>query len=183
MKKIYINKNPLDSQNLTHPFFFTMTSDHLNLFSIKNKKGPVLGLDLGIKKTGVAIGNNELKTSENLTTITAKNKDERLKKIKEIVDQWQPIYIVIGLPTNQDDSMSAVSRFCLNTGKEIKNKLNIPVVFINENYSSTEAEGFIENHLNLNLRKNNDLIDQLSAEIILQTHFNEIDSLNSTEKI
>lgn len=57
-----------------------MTSDHLNLFLIKNKKGPVLGLDLGIKKTGVAIGNNELKTSENLTTITAKNKDERLKK-------------------------------------------------------------------------------------------------------
>ena len=114
-----------------------MTSDHLNLFLIKNKKGPVLGLDLGIKKTGVAIGNNELKTSENLTTITAKNKDERLKKIKEIVDQWQPIYIVIGLPTNQDDSMSAVSRFCLNTGKEIKNKLNIPVVFTNENYSST----------------------------------------------
>jgi putative Holliday junction resolvase len=79
--------------------------------------------------------------------------------------------------------MSAVSRFCLNTGKEIKNKLNIPVVFTNENYSSTEAEGFIENHLNLNLRKNDDLIDQLSADIILQTHFNEIDSLNSTEKI
>ena len=120
-----------------------MTSNHLNLFSIKNKIGPVLGLDLGIKKTGVAIGNNELKTSENLTTITAKNKDERLKKIKEIVDQWQPIYIVIGLPTNQDDSMSAVSRFCLNTGREIRNKLNIPVVFTNENYSSTEAEGSI----------------------------------------
>ena len=105
------------------------------------------------------------------------------KKIKEIVDKWQPIYIVIGLPTNQDDSMSAVSRFCLNTGKEIKNKLNIPVVFTNENYSSTEAEDFIENHLNLNLRKNDDLIDQLSADIILQTHFNEIDSLKSAEKI
>ena len=79
--------------------------------------------------------------------------------------------------------MSAVSRFCLNTGKEIKNKLNIPVVFTNENYSSTEAEDFIENHLNLNLRKNDDLIDQLSADIILQTHFNEIDSLKSAEKI
>ena len=79
--------------------------------------------------------------------------------------------------------MSAVSRFCLNTGKEIKNKLNIPVVFTNENYSSTEAEDFIENHLNLNLRKNDDLIDQLSADIILKTHFNEIDSLNSTKKI
>jgi RNase H-fold protein (predicted Holliday junction resolvase) len=76
-----------------------------------------------------------------------------------------------------------VSRFCLNTGKEIKNKLNIPVVFTNENYSSTEAEDFIENHLNLNLRKNDDLIDQLSADIILKTHFNEIDSLNSTKKI
>jgi len=46
--------------------------NNYDLKEINEKKGSVLAFDLGIKKTGVAVGNNVLKTSRNLVTFYSK---------------------------------------------------------------------------------------------------------------
>ena len=75
--------------------------NNYDLKEINEKKGSVLAFDLGIKKTGVAVGNNVLKTSRNLVTFYSKNKNQRIEKIKQLVSEWQPIYLVLGLPSNR----------------------------------------------------------------------------------
>ena len=137
------------------------------------KKGVVIAFDLGKKKIGVAVGNNLLNTSENLKTLYASNKKERFNKIKKIIDEWKPIYIILGYPSNKDGSMNEMSKFSLNIGKEIENKLSLSVIYVNENFSSTASENFIKNNLELDIRKNNDLVDQIAADIILQSHLEE----------
>ena len=149
--------------------------NNYDLKEINEKKGSVLAFDLGIKKTGVAVGNNVLKTSRNLVTFYSKNKNQRIDKIKQLVNEWQPIYLVLGLPSNQDSSSNETTKFCLNAAKEIEKNINLPIFFVNENYSSTSAEELI-NGLGTKKQKNNiSLVDQIAADIILQSHFNEVD--------
>lgn len=153
--------------------------NHINNNSVdmSKDKGTVICFDLGLKRTGVAVGNNELMTSENLTTIQADSKISRLNKIKLIIEEWQPKYIVVGIPKNKDETLHKISKFCLNTGKEIEKKFKLPVVFIDEDYSSTTSEDIIKNDLKFNIKKKKLLIDQVSANIILQSHFNEIKTM------
>ena len=149
--------------------------NNYDLKEINEKKGSVLAFDLGIKKIGVAVGNNVLKTSRNLVTFYSKNKNQRIEKIKQLVSEWRPIYLVLGLPSNRDSSANETTKFCLNTAKEIEKNINLPIFFVNENYSSTSAEELI-NGLGTKKQKNNiSLVDQIAADIILQSHFNEVD--------
>ena len=46
---------------------------------------------------------------------------------------------------------------------------------MNENYSSTSAEEFIKDLGNKKQKNNNALVDQVAANIILQSHFNEVE--------
>ena len=46
---------------------------------------------------------------------------------------------------------------------------------MNENYSSTSAEELIKNLGNKKQKNNISLVDQIAADIILQSHFNEVD--------
>ena len=149
--------------------------NNYDLKEINKKKGSVLAFDLGIKKTGVAVGNNVLKTSRNLVTFYSKNKYQRIEKIKQLVNEWQPIYLVLGLPLNRDSSANEMTKFCLNTAKEIENNINLPIFFINENYSSTSAEELIKGLGSKKQKNNISLVDQIAADIILQSHFNEVD--------
>jgi len=146
-----------------------------DLKEIIEKKGSVLAFDLGIKKIGVAVGNNVLKTSRNLITFYSKNKNQRIEKIKQLVNEWQPVYLVLGLPLNQDLSSNDTTKFCINTAKDIEKNINLPIFFVNENYSSTSAEEFIKDLGNKKQKNNNALVDQVAANIILQSHFNEVE--------
>ena len=146
-----------------------------DLKEIIEKKGSVLAFDLGIKKIGVAVGNNVLKTSRNLITFYSKNKNQRIEKIKQLVNEWQPVYLVLGLPLNQDLSANGTTKFCINTAKDIEKNINLPIFFVNENYSSTSAEEFIKDLGNKKQKNNNALVDQVAANIILQSHFNEVE--------
>ena len=149
--------------------------NNYDLKEINEKKGSVLAFDLGIKKTGVAVGNNVLKTSRNLVTFYSKNKNQRIEKIKQLVNEWQPVYLVLGLPLNQDLSANDTTKFCINTAKDIEKNINLPIFFVNENYSSTSAEEFIKDLGNKKQKNNNALVDQVAANIILQSHFNEVE--------
>ena len=59
--------------------------------------------------------------------------------------------------------------------KHINKNINLPIFFVNENYSSTSAEEFIKDLGNKKQKNNNALVDQVAANIILQSHFNEVE--------
>jgi putative Holliday junction resolvase len=110
-----------------------------------------------------------------LITFYSKNKNQRIEKIKQLVNEWQPVYLVLGLPLNQDLSANDTTKFCINTAKDIEKNINLPIFFVNENYSSTSAEEFIKDLGNKKQKNNNALVDQVAANIILQSHFNEVE--------
>ena len=60
-----------------------------------------------------------------MITFYSKNKNQRIEKIKQLVNEWQPVYLVLGLPLNQDLSANDTTKFCINTAKDIEKNINL----------------------------------------------------------
>ena len=139
----------------------------------KNKKvltGNILSFDFGERRVGVAIGNNITNNIHPLETIEASKKIDRYSKIELLLDTWKPIQLVVGYPLNDDGSKSKMSSLAKNFGGKLKNKFNIPVHFVDERFSSSEAEIRLK-ALEKNVKKRKHIIDQVAAMIILDSYF------------
>lgn len=131
-----------------------------------------LGMDLGTKRIGLAIS-----TSGVLTTpyklISFKTYEEARDEVIKIIEKEKITCLVLGLPKNMDNSMGFASERSLNFKKLLEEKCNLPVNLVDERLSTVEAESIlIENNYSRAKRKN--VIDELSACIILDTYLRKV---------
>lgn len=131
-----------------------------------------LGMDLGTKRLGLAIS-----TSGVLTTpyklINFKTYEEARDEVIKIIEKEKITCLVLGLPKNMDNSMGFASERSLNFKKLLEEKCNLPVNLVDERLSTVEAESIlIENNYSRAKRKN--VIDELSACIILDTYLRKV---------
>jgi len=132
--------------------------------------GNILSFDFGEKRVGVAIGNNITNSIHPLKTIEASKKIDRYSKIESLLEIWKPTQLIVGYPLNEDGSKSRMTLLAKKFGEKLKNKFNIPVHFVDERYSSSEAELRLK-ALEKNLKKRKHIIDQVAAMIILDSFF------------
>jgi len=142
------------------------------LESSEKKKliGNILSFDFGEKRIGVAIGNNLTKSSHPLETINTALNSERYKIIERLIKLWSPIHVVIGLPLNDDGSISKMSLLAKKFANKLKNKFNLSISLVDERYTSTEAESLLK-VTQKNFKKRKLVLDQVAAQIILDSYF------------
>ena len=99
-----------------------------------------LALDLGLKRTGVASGDLSIGIAHPLTVIQADSTDARLTAIGKLVTEWQPVLLVLGLPTHADGSEHDMTRVARNFARKLESRFNLPVFLVDERHTSTEAE-------------------------------------------
>ena len=131
-----------------------------------------LGMDLGTKRLGLAIS-----TSGVLTTpyklISFKTYEEARDEVIKIIEKEKITCLVLGLPKNMDNSMGFASERSLNFKKLLEEKCSLPVNLVDERLSTVEAESIlIANNYSRAKRKN--VIDELSACIILDTYLRKV---------
>ena len=134
-----------------------------------------LGLDLGTTSLGVAISDKTNTLVSPLTLIKFKSEDyeDALKKLMDIINEKNITTVVLGLPKNMDNSMGFASERSLNFKKLLEEKCSLPVNLVDERLSTVEAESIlIENNYSRAKRKN--VIDELSACIILDTYLRKV---------
>jgi putative Holliday junction resolvase len=137
----------------------------------KQKEGNIIGFDFGQKRIGVAIGNNISKTAQALITINSASNNQKFEVIQKIIEEWQPISIVVGVPFNVDGSEHKVTNISKKFSKE--QKYSLPIHLIDERYTSIEANHEIKDKKK-DLKKKKLLIDQIAAKIILQSYLDQI---------
>jgi len=144
----------------------------------KKIKGNILSFDFGEKRIGVAVGNDITKNSHPLETIDTPKNIERYKIIESLLKTWEPTKLVIGYPLNEDGTLSKMSLLAKKFSMKLKNKYNIPIVMVDERFSSSEADLELKK-LEKNFKKRKIVIDQVAAMIILNSFFQN----NSNENI
>jgi len=134
--------------------------------------GTLLAFDFGTKRIGIAKGNTLLRQAHPLTTINDEKTALRFAKIEALINEWQPSALLVGLPTNDDDSpheMTALSRRFAN---RLKGRFNLPTILLDERYTSLAASAQLSEQ-GIRGRKQKELIDQYAAQQILQAYFDE----------
>ena len=138
----------------------------------KVPQGTLLAFDFGTRRIGIAKGNTLLASAAPLTTIDAEQTDIRFARIAALLEEWQPVALVVGLPCNDDGTpheMTALSRRFAN---RLKGRFNLPVLLVDERYTSAAASSVLDEQ-GIHGRKQKAVLDQYAAQQILQAYFDE----------
>ena len=131
-----------------------------------------LGIDYGIKKTGIAIAQKVTKKSRPLKIVYKDYIDE----IGKILEEWDIDKIVVGFPDHVGKKASKIQDEINNFVNTLKKNINpsIEVILFDEQLSSELAKNNFAEMRNLGFtRKKNSDYDDISASIILQSWINE----------
>jgi putative Holliday junction resolvase len=90
--------------------------------------------------------------------------------IANIVKEWKPAGLVVGLPLDAAGGETDMSRDARAFGRQLKERYNVPVVFEDERLTSFGAEQrFVDARVSGSLRrKDAALKDAMAAQIILE---------------
>ena len=124
----------------------------------------ILAFDFGLQRIGVAVGNTLLKQSQPLTIITAATNDDKFRVIAELVGQWEPGLVVVGLPLHPDGAEHAMTVRCRRFANQLHGRFGLETVLIDERYSSAVIT-----------QERGQRIDDVAAAIILQQYFDDHD--------
>ena len=135
----------------------------------------ILGIDYGDARTGIAITDALNITAQGLETIHNEESDRViLKRLDEILGQYEVDTIVIGKPINMNGTPSARTEITEKFIHKLKckyNKLKIEVV---DERLTTVAAHKTMNFLDVNKNKKRNIVDTISAVYILETYLNKI---------
>ena len=161
------------------------TTNHLQ--AINNDKtiqltfnGTVLGFDFGLKRIGVASGEHLLGIAHPLTTLNVESNEDRFNQIAKLVDEWKPSTLVVGLPLTLDGEENEVTLLCKKFARRLDGRFGLPVVMIDERLSSAEASQSLK-EIGISGRKQKPMLDQIAAQVILQSYFDTISHEMSTK--
>ena len=100
---------------------------------------PTLVFDFGKRFIGVAVAEIVAGTTSPIKTIHAKKGTPNWSEIDQLVRDWGPTGLVVGLPVNMDDSESSMSCACRKFGSLLSKRYSLNVEYADERLSTFEA--------------------------------------------
>jgi putative Holliday junction resolvase len=104
----------------------------------------VLALDYGRARIGVAIAGGKLALARPLVTLERVNRNEDMRRIREIVREHGIRQIVVGLPLRLDGTRGEMAEEAARFAKRVHKQLGLPVEMVDERLTSWEAERQLE---------------------------------------
>lgn len=132
----------------------------------------LMAFDYGAKRIGVAVGNSVTGTAQGLTAIGSVRTDLRFAAIDALIREWKPDALVVGLPLHEDGSPHEMTRLCRRFANRLKGRFGLPVILVDERYTSAAASLQL-NEAGVRGLRQKPLLDQVAAEQILRAYFDE----------
>jgi putative Holliday junction resolvase len=130
----------------------------------------VLCFDFGEQRIGIAVGEHLLSSANPLVTIDNESNEVRFEAISKLVTEWQPKLLIVGLPLSLEGLETNMTQLCKKFARRLNGRFNIPVMLIDERYSSIEASDRL-NQTGIKGRAQKAMLDQVAAQTILQSYF------------
>jgi len=128
----------------------------------------ILGIDYGSKRVGIALSDDG--KSFAFAKMIIENNDTLLPKIVEIAEKEEVESFVLGASDNPIGGDNVIMRRILIFGDALKMYTGLPVFYVSESYSSSEARRAITEKAKTRNKKSSTPVDAAAAAIILQKH-------------
>jgi putative Holliday junction resolvase len=126
---------------------------------------PILGIDFGQVRIGLAISDELRLLAHPLETIPA-NKDSK-KRIAEIVRARKIDKVVIGIPRHMSGEIGEAAKRALDFADELRRQLPCPVETWDERLTTVAANRALT-AAGKKTRQTRNFVDQVAAQMILQ---------------
>jgi putative Holliday junction resolvase len=128
----------------------------------------VLGLDVGSRRIGVAVSDPLGITAQGLDTIQRQNKRRDWQALGAVLEKYQVVEIVVGLPLRLTGAEGTQSEKMRKFAEDLKAQFGLPVHLWDERWTSTEANRLLR-ETNLSIEKRAKAVDRMAAILILQS--------------
>ena len=142
----------------------------MNIDNIKkhiNNKSRLVGVDMGSKRVGISISDENRKIATPLKTINYENIQVLLHELEKIIHENNIYAMIFENPKNMDGSEGSSSQSVKDKVKLISEKIKIPVFLWDERLSTVGAFN-LSSQLDINVTKRVKNIDENAAAFILQ---------------
>ena len=136
-----------------------------------------LGLDVGNKRVGVAVGNNELRLATPLGVIQRGTLEQDATKLRAYIDEYDAEKLVCGLPRNADNTSGEQETLTRTYVEQLAAAVGITFCFQDERYSTATALAQ-QRARGLDEKRGRATVDASAAAVILQDF---LDSLRETQ--
>lgn len=136
-----------------------------------------LGIDYGDSRVGIAITDALNITVQGLETIHHQGNDKIvLKRLEELLNEYEIDTLVIGMPINMNGSKAERVEKTEKFIHKLKCKFNkVQIETIDERLTTVAAHKTM-NFLNVDKKKKKNIVDTISAVYILETYMKKIEN-------
>lgn len=124
----------------------------------------LLAFDFG-EKIGIAIGNTLTRQARPLEIIFSERRDERFGRIAQLLQEWQPQRVVVGLALATDGGEQPATQRCRRFANQLHGRFGLAVELVDERGSSMEAQAQLGSHAP---------DDAMAAAVILQRYLDRL---------
>ena len=129
-----------------------------------------MGLDYGSKTIGVAVSDPMGLTAQGLEIIRREEENKlrkSLRRIEELVKEYQVEEIVLGFPKNMNNTIGERAEKSLQLKETLERRLGLPVIMWDERLTTVEADRTLI-EAGVRRKKKKKYVDMIAAVFILQ---------------
>ncbi len=104
----------------------------------------ILSIDYGRERMGLAIADVDVKIAQPLSTMQRINRNEDMRRLRELVREHGVKQIVVGLPLKLDGTRGEMAEEAERFARRVRKQLGLPVEMVDERLTSWEAERLLE---------------------------------------
>jgi putative Holliday junction resolvase len=146
-----------------------MIIDKLQEFCTFFKSGqPLIGVDYGQKKIGLAISTPDHQMSMPLQLLTGDSEKKKLNAIADIAKTKNACAIVVGIPFNMDGTKSEQTFIVEKFTEKLERRTHLPIFFQDERLTSRAADNLLKS-FGIKRKDRNKNDDLTAASLILET--------------
>jgi putative Holliday junction resolvase len=104
----------------------------------------ILAVDYGRARIGLALADAETRMAQPLSTMERINRNEDMRRLREVVREHSVKQIVVGLPLRLDGSRGEMAEEAERFAQRVRKQIGVPVEMVDERLTSWEAERLME---------------------------------------
>ncbi len=101
--------------------------------------GVYIAFDFGYKRIGVAVGQSLTGSASPLSTISAQLGVPNWEQIQQIINQWRPLALIVGLPTHIDGSEQYTTAASRSFAEQLNHRFHLAVHLVDERLTTVAA--------------------------------------------
>jgi putative holliday junction resolvase len=140
----------------------------------------ILSVDYGRARIGLAIATAEARLARPLTTLERVNRNEDMRRLRELVREHEVKQLVVGLPLLLDGTRGEMAEEAERFAQRARKQIGVPVEMMDERLTSWEAERLLEEEFGKKYRDESEkkkkpsnekpTVDSVAAAVILREY-------------